>query len=75
MDGGTTWSSGTGTGGACSSFNDTQHYFGDMQLNSECWTAGAYQACGHSEGQDAACSSLQGMLDCCYSGSASCPYC
>ena len=59
----------------CDTFNDTTEYFGDIQLDSQCWAAGLYKACDQTDEADLACANLDGLLDCCWDGGGSCPYC
>lgn len=66
---------GGGSTDGCSTFTDSYEYFTDNQLNSYCWAAGLYQACGETENYNYSCDTLAGMIDLGYDGGGDCPYC
>lgn len=62
-------------GGSCADFYDDTEYFTDTQLNTICWDAGYWQACGNEEYHRLDCSNLEGMIELGYDGGGDCPYC
>jgi hypothetical protein len=62
----------SGGSGACESFNDMTPYYGDVQVDSFCWTAGLYYACGETAAGDETCAILSSFAN---DGGAACPYC
>ncbi len=62
----------SGGSGACESFDDMTPYYGDVQVDSFCWTAGLYYACGETAAGDETCAILGGFAT---DGGAACPYC
>ncbi|MCR9162786.1 MAG: hypothetical protein ACE37F_02535 [Nannocystaceae bacterium] len=63
---------GEGGDGTCESFNDMTPYYGDVQVDSFCWTAGLYYACGETGAGDETCGILASFAN---DGGAACPYC
>lgn len=61
-----------GGSGACESFDDMTPYYGDVQVDSFCWTAGLYYACGETAAGDETCAILGSFAT---DGGAACPYC
>ena len=64
-----------GTGGGCSSFNDTTPYYGDVQADSFCWAAGLYEACGDPSAASSSCATLDQLLESGTGSLGTCPYC
>ena len=62
----------SGGSGTCESFNDMTPYYGDVQVDSFCWTAGLYYACGETGAGDETCAILSSLAN---DGGAACPYC
>ena len=68
-------SSSSGSGDECATFNDTTAYFGDTQLDTTCLSAGLYDTCDQYDEWEYACATVENLLDCCWDGGGSCPYC
>lgn len=56
----------------CATFDDMTPYYGDIQVDSFCWTAGLYYACGDPGAGDQTCGVLASFAT---DGGAACPYC